>query len=176
MNYENSIDGLIEQLKGISNGLMEDEFPKCANVVKKATTALFTLQTENERMRATVDSWKKKYVEANGKWIEVENKWAGLDKAVRNGNVYRPMQEELKLTHEENQSLKDANENLRAELEQVKQKMDIAIEQLHGHCPACAHYTPNHNEGLCRFCCFEVARNTNVEINDNWKWRGPKEV
>ena len=65
---------------------------------------------------------------------------------------------------------------IKAELEQVKQKMDIAIEQLHGHCPACAHYTPNHNEGLCRFCCFEVARNTNVEINDNWKWRGPKEV
>ena len=64
---------------------------------------------------------------------------------------------------------------IKAELEQVKQKMDIAIEQLHGHCPACAHYTPNHNEGLCRFCCFEVARNTNVEINDNWKWRGQKE-
>lgn len=172
MNYENSINGLIKQLKGISNDLMEDEFPKCVNVVKKAATALSTLQTENERMRATVDSWKKKYVEANGKWIEVENKWAGLDKAVRNGNVYRPMQEELKLTHEENQSLKDANENLRDELEQVKRERDVAIEQLHGHCPACAHYTPNHNEGLCRFCCFEVARNTNVEINDNWEWRG----
>ena len=172
MNYENSINGLIKQLKGISNDLMEDEFPKCVNVVKKAATALSTLQTENERMRATVDSWKKKYVEANGKWIEVENKWAGLDKAVRNGNVYRPMQEELKLTHEENQSLKDANENLRDELEQVKRERDVAIEQLHGHCPACAHYTPNHNEGLYRFCCFEVARNTNVEINDNWEWRG----
>lgn len=63
-----------------------------------------------------------------------------------------------------------------AELEQAKRERDVAIEQLHGHCPACAHYTPNHNEGLCRFCCFEVARNTNVEINDNWKWRGPKEV
>lgn len=172
MNYENSINGLIKQLKGISNDLMEDEFPKCVNVVKKAATALSTLQTENERMRVTVDSWKKKYVEANGKWIEVENKWAGLDKAVRNGNVYRPMQEELKLTHEENQSLKDANENLRDELEQVKWERDVAIEQLHGHCPACAHYTPNHNEGPCQFCCFEIARGTNVEINDNWKWRG----
>lgn len=67
------------------------------------------------------------------------------------------------------------NAELRAELEQVKQERDVAIEQLHGHCPACAHYTPNHNEGLCRFCCFEVARNTNVEINDNWEWRGQKE-
>ena len=67
------------------------------------------------------------------------------------------------------------NKKLRAELEQVKQERDVAIEQLHGHCPACAHYTPNHNEGLCRFCCFEIAQDTNVEINDNWKWRGPKE-
>ena len=82
----------------------------------------------------------------------------------------------------ENQALRNAasgfkaeNEKLRAELEQVKQERDVAIEQLHGHCPACAHYTPNHNEGLCRFCCFEIAQDTNVEINDNWKWRGPKE-
>lgn len=67
------------------------------------------------------------------------------------------------------------NEKLRDELEQVKRERDVAIEQLHGHCPACAHYTPNHNEGPCQFCCFEIARGTNVEINDNWKWRGPKE-
>ena len=71
--------------------------------------------------------------------------------------------------------LEAENKKLRAELEQVKQERDVAIEQLHGHCPACAHYTPNHNAGLCRFCCFEIAQDTNVEINDNWKWRGPKE-
>ena len=71
--------------------------------------------------------------------------------------------------------LQAENEKLRAELEQVKQERDVAIEQLHGHCPACAHYTPNHNEGLCRFCCFEIAQDTNVEINDNWEWRGQKE-
>ena len=91
-------------------------------VVEKVRSTLSTLQTENERLRAAVDNWKKKYVEANGKWIEAENKWAGLDKAVRNGTVYRPMQEELNLTHEENQSLKDAIEKLRAELERVKKK------------------------------------------------------
>lgn len=71
--------------------------------------------------------------------------------------------------------LEAENEKLRDELEQVKRERDVAIEQLHGHCPACAHYTPNHNEGPCQFCCFEIARGTNVEINDNWKWRGPKE-
>ena len=75
-------------------------------------------------------------MEANGKWIEAENKWAGLDKAVRNGTVYRPMQEELNLTHEENQSLKDAIEKLRAELEQVKRERDAAVEDLHKLCPA----------------------------------------
>ena len=80
----------------------------------------------------------------------------------------------LKRIHEADK-LQAENEKLRVELEQVKQERDVAIEQLHGHCPACAHYTPNHNEGLCRFCCFEVARNTNVEINDNWEWRGQKE-
>lgn len=72
-------------------------------------------------------------------------------------------------------TLQAENKKLRDEVEQVKRERDVAIEQLHGHCPACAHYTPNHNEGLCRFCCFEVARNTNVEINDNWEWRGQKE-
>ena len=72
-------------------------------------------------------------------------------------------------------TLQAETKKLRAELEQVKRERDVAIEQLHGHCPACAHYTPNHNEGLCRFCCFEIAQDTNVEINDNWKWRGPKE-
>ena len=71
--------------------------------------------------------------------------------------------------------LEAENKKLRAEVEQVKRERDVAIEQLHGHCPACAHYTPNHNEGPCQFCCFEIARGTNVEINDNWKWRGPKE-
>ena len=72
-------------------------------------------------------------------------------------------------------TLQAENKKLRDEVEQVKRERDVAIEQLHGHCPACAHYTPNHNEGLCRFCCFEIAQDTNVEINDNWKWRGPKE-
>lgn len=142
MDYENSINGLIKQLKGISNDLMEDEFPKCINVVKKAATALSTLQAENKRLKSLLgesgqDLWSKENQRADR--LEAEN------------------------------------ENLRDELEQVKRERDVAIEQLHGHCPACAHYAPNHNEGLCRFCCFEVARNTNVEINDNWEWRGQKE-
>jgi seryl-tRNA synthetase len=45
------IEKLIEQLKGISNGLVEDEFPKCANAVRQAATALSTLRAENERLK-----------------------------------------------------------------------------------------------------------------------------
>lgn len=125
-----NIEKLIESLQNAAGG------PEGIKMCHAAATALSTLQTENERLRAAVDNWKKKYVEANGKWIEAENKWAGLDKAVRNGTVYRPMQEELNLTHEENQSLKDAIEKLRAELEQVKRERDAAVEDLHKLCPA----------------------------------------
>ena len=55
MDYEK----LIEQLKGISNGLMEDEYPKCANAVRKATTALSTLQAENKKLRAELENYRK---------------------------------------------------------------------------------------------------------------------
>lgn len=120
MDYEK----LIEQLRdaGWTNPGVTDK----QSLEWDAADALSTLQAENEKLRAAVDNWKKKYVETNGKWIKAENKWAGLDKAVRNGNVYRPMQEELNLTHEENQSLKDENEKLRAEL---KSKVDLVFQQ-----------------------------------------------
>lgn len=156
MNYENSINGLIKQLKGISNDLMEDEFPKCVNVVKKAATALSTLQAENKRLKSLLgesgqDLWSKENQRVDR--LEAEN-------------------EKLREMYQKEKAVCHATQ---AELEQTKQERDVAIEQLHGNCPACVHYAPNHNEGLCRFCCFEVARDKNVEINDNWKWRGPKE-
>ena len=77
MNYENSINGLIKQLKGISNGLMEDEFPKCANVVKKAATAISTLQAENKRLKSLLgesgqDLWSKENQRVDR--LEAENK------------------------------------------------------------------------------------------------------
>ena len=67
-------DKLIEQLKGISNGLAEDEFPKCASVVKKAATALLTLQAENEKLRAELEQVKR---ERHGRWFfKYPNGWA----------------------------------------------------------------------------------------------------
>ena len=53
------IEKLIEQLKGISNGLVEDEFPKCANAVRQAATALSTLQAENKKLRAELEQVKR---------------------------------------------------------------------------------------------------------------------
>ena len=59
-----------------------------------------------------------------------------------------------------------------AELEATKRERDSAVAQLHGVCSACANYTPNHNEGPCRSCRHEIARNPKIEVNDNWRWNG----
>ena len=66
----------------------------------------------------------------------------------------------------------DALSTLQAENEKLRAELDAAIKQLHGNCPACTHYTPNHNEGPCQFCCYEIARDPKVEANDNWRWNG----
>lgn len=50
------IEKLIEQLKGISNGLVEDEFPKCANAVRQAATAL---STPRPKTRSYGTRWNK---------------------------------------------------------------------------------------------------------------------
>lgn len=51
-------------------------------------------------------------------------------------------------------------------------KLNAAIEQLHGYCPACKHYTPNHNEGPCEECKHEYYQYKNVDARDNWEWKG----
>ena len=76
--------------------------------------------------------------------------------------------------------LQSENEKLRDELERVKKRIEIvefqrdaAIKQLHGHCPACTHYTPNYNEGPCAGCKHEYYQYQNIDARDNWQWRGP---
>lgn len=51
---------------------------------------------------------------------------------------------------------------------------DVAVEALHGNCHVCNNYTPYHNQGKCRFCCYEICRSPDCEVNDNWEWRGPQ--
>lgn len=67
----------------------------------------------------------------------------------------------------------DAIEQLQTKNEELSAKLDAAIKQLHGYCPSCTHYTPNHNEGLCRTCKHEYYNLLNNESLDNWEWRGP---
>lgn len=67
----------------------------------------------------------------------------------------------------------DALSTLQAENEKLRAELDAAIKQLHGNCPACTHYTPNHNEGPCRTCKHEYYHLLNNESLDNWEWRGP---
>lgn len=62
---------------------------------------------------------------------------------------------------------------LQAENEKMRADLDAAIKQLHGHCPACTHLTPKHNEGPCRTCKHEYYHLLNNESMDNWEWRGP---
>lgn len=84
MNYENSINGLIKQLKGISNGLMEDEFPKCANVVKKAATALQYLSEGSDEVNTAL----REKTEENAKLrTELEQVKRERDAAIKDLNI-----------------------------------------------------------------------------------------
>lgn len=74
----------------------------------------------------------------------------------------------------ENQASRNAANGFKAENEKMRAELDAAIKQLHGHCPACTHYTPNHNEGPCQTCKHEYYPLLNNESFDNWKWRGPQ--
>ena len=72
------------------------------------------------------------------------------------------------------ENLTSSLEMAKAALATAEQERAAALEQLHGVCSTCATYTPNHNEGPCRFCCYENARIPGTEVNDNWRWNGGK--
>lgn len=63
---------------------------------------------------------------------------------------------------------------LREELDRVTAERDAAVEQLHGYCFACKHYTPYHNDGLCATCKHERACFKPWDAVDRWQWRGPQ--
>ena len=97
------------------------------------------------------------------------------------------------------ETLRDENEQLRAELAQAHESLDFArtkdaeiirlgadlarvtaerdaaVDELHGKCSVCSHYTPYHNDGPCASCKFEVACFVPEKATDKWEWRGIKE-
>lgn len=62
-----------------------------------------------------------------------------------------------------------------ARAEKAEKERDAAIQQLHGYCPACKNYTPNHCEGPCARCKHEYYQYRDTDSLDNWEWKGPKE-
>lgn len=128
-----------------------------------------------EELEKAVFYWKKKYIEANGKWIQAQSKWFALDEAVKRGTVYTKKQEELNLTYEENQSLKDSNAQLRAELEQVKVERDAAVEDMRGICYLCNFGRPYRESPILRSCPHFSAVSPKRIDCPYFEWRGKED-
>lgn len=56
--------------------------------------------------------------------------------------------------------------------ETAERERDAAVEQLHGYCPACAHYTANYCDGACAECKHEYYQYRSPEAQDKWEWNG----
>lgn len=89
--------------------------------------------------------------------------------------IVRELREEIdRLTNDGKQDLwaveRKRREQVEEELERVKKKLDKAVNQLHGYCPACKNYTANHCEGPCDNCKHEYYMYRDVGAVDNWEW------
>lgn len=122
-----NVEKLIEQLEAwneqhlsvvCGNGHFACDY-LCENedcVVVRAATALSTLQAENEKLRAEVESLKKGHC-------------AGCSIPAVKAEQIRDLTDAPKL---------------RAELEQVKRERDATVEQLHRICESCVHSCPRY--------------------------------
>ena len=127
------------------------------SALSKAADALAKSQTEINQLRSELELYKKSGLEP-------------CDYA-----AMAALKEQLKQCRDDLSTLMGHHQYALDALKgamRFKEERDAAIQDLHGRCHACSHYTPNHNEGPCRFCCFEIARDQTVEVNDNWEWRG----
>lgn len=125
----------------------------CPSFLEKRPDALSTLQAENKKLRDENEKLRDqaKRLEYERDYPRIYFKAGGLcryggDEDEANICVMGPCEAET--------TTKDVD-RLRAEMEQVKRERDTAIEQLHGICDACQHYTPYHNRGKCASCEHE---------------------
>lgn len=58
------------------------------------------------------------------------------------------------------------------ELEIATKERSMAIEHLHGYCPACAHFKVSHGKVLCETCKSECPQCPDNCKKDNWEWIG----
>lgn len=166
------IEALIERLNQYSQSLivcqMGGEF---SDVCLDAATALSTIQVKKAEMQKQLNEFSEFLCHLVGEMSSEKEK------------LQAELKSKVDLVFQQAKELDRRNLLLReqeAELDQVKKcieivefQRDAAIDQLHGYCPSCTHYTPNHNEGPCRTCKHEYYHRLNNESLDNWEWRGP---
>ena len=71
-------------------------------------------------------------------------------------------------------TLKDENEKLRAELEQVKAEKDAAVESIPHECKTCVYHTVFFNGGTPDHDCTNPDGGCSNNY-DRWEWRGQEE-
>lgn len=187
------IEKLIEQLNEHVQSYTVHDDPNLINTLKNSATALSTLQAENAEIQKQLNEFSEFLCYITGGLLSKTNYTA--PEMITTAEYYQQKRcDECNLRAENIrwcqvaseqdkavEHLQEENEKLRAELEQVEKYIRIvefqrnaAIDQLHGYCPFCTHYTPNHNEGPCRTCKHEYYHLLNNESLDNWEWCGPK--
>lgn len=124
------------------------------SALSKAADALAKNQAEIDQLRSELELYKK----------------SGLEPC--DYTAMAALQEQLKQCRDDLSTLMGHHQHALGSLAHLKEERDAAIQDLHGKCSVCSHYTPNHNEGPCRNCTFEIARDPAVKAEDNWEWRG----
>ena len=110
---------------------------------------------------------------AYGRYCSICDEAATALSALQGEN--KQLRSDLRRLQTERDTLLTANQHLREEREQLTAERDAAVDELHGKCSVCSHYTPYHNDGPCASCKFEVACFVPEKATDKWEWRGIKE-
>lgn len=162
------IEKLIRKGKSFSRKResIEDE------LIQDLTTALSTIQAKKAEMQKQLNEFSEFLCHTIG------------EMSSENEKLRAELKSKVDLIFQQTKELDRKNlllQEQEAELEQVKKcieivefQRDAAIKQLHGYCPSCTHYTPNHNEGPCAECKHEYYQYQNIDARDNWQWRGPQ--
>ena len=145
------VEKLIRRLRNDADAYRNGEtlgraFADQEDVLDNAATALSTLQDENEKLRAEVESLKKGYC-------------AGYSIPAVKAEQIRDLTDAPKL---------------RAELEQVKAEKDAAVESIPHECKTCVYHTVFFNGCTLDHDCTNPDGGCSNN-NDRWKWRGQKE-
>ena len=143
------VEKLIRRLRNDADAYRNGEtlgraFADQEDVLDNAATALSTLQTENKKLRAEVESLKKGYC--------------------ARCSIPAVKAEQIR-------DLTDAPK-LRAELEQVKAEKDAAVESIPHECKTCVYHTVFFNGCTLDHDCTNPDGGCSNN-NDRWKWRGP---